>query len=74
MVAGGRWRAVGDAVRRARTSLGLVEQLDLVGRTGETARAFGTQSLMLAFSVLEMHLVVLVMIPPQDLFEKLNFH
>lgn len=32
---------MGDAVRRARTSLALMEQLDLVGRTGETARAFG---------------------------------
>lgn len=39
--AGGRWRTVNDAVRRARTSLALMEQLDLVGRTGETARAFG---------------------------------
>jgi len=39
--AGGRWRTVGDCVRRARTNLAIMDQLDLVGRTGETARAFG---------------------------------
>lgn len=41
MHAGGRWRALRDCVRRARTNLEIAEQLDLVGRTGETARAFG---------------------------------
>ncbi len=30
--AGGRWRAVADCVRRARTSLAIMDQLDLVLR------------------------------------------
>ena len=47
--AGGRWRAVNDAVRRARTSLALIEQLDLVGRTGETGRAFGIDFLAVLY-------------------------
>jgi DNA polymerase elongation subunit (family B) len=40
---------VGDAVRRARTSLALIEQLDLVGRTGETGRAFGIDFLAVLY-------------------------
>lgn len=39
--AGGRWRCVQYWVRRARLSLAMMEQLDLSGRTGELARAFG---------------------------------
>ena len=38
---GGRWRAVTNVVRQARVNLAIMDQLDLVGRTGETARAFG---------------------------------
>ena len=34
--AGGRWRCVTHYVTRARLNLGMVEQLDLVGRTGST--------------------------------------
>ena len=39
--AGGRWRCVQYWVRRARLSLAMMEQLDMTGRTGELARAFG---------------------------------
>lgn len=39
--AGGRWRCVQHWVRRARLSLAMMEQLDMTGRTGELARAFG---------------------------------
>ncbi|BDA47990.1 probable DNA polymerase zeta catalytic subunit [Coccomyxa sp. Obi] len=39
--AGGRWRCVQYIVRRARLSLAMMEQLDITGRTGEMARAFG---------------------------------
>ena len=37
----GRWRCLDYFVRRARLNLALLDQLDLVGRTGEMARAFG---------------------------------
>jgi DNA polymerase zeta len=37
----GRWRCLAYVVRRARLSLALLDQLDLVGRTAELARAFG---------------------------------
>lgn len=36
-------------MRRARTSLALIEQLDLVGRTGETGRAFGIDFLAVLY-------------------------
>ncbi len=39
--AGGRWRCAQYFVRRARLSLAMMEQLDIMGRTGEMARAFG---------------------------------
>ena len=39
--AGGRWRCIQYWVRRARLSLAMMEQLDMTGRTGELARAFG---------------------------------
>ena len=39
--AGGRWRCLKYWAARARMNLALVEQLDLAGRTGELARAFG---------------------------------
>lgn len=38
---GGRWRCLQHWVRRARLNLALLDQLDLVGRTGEMARTFG---------------------------------
>lgn len=38
---GGRWRCLQYWVRRARLNLALLDQLDLVGRTGEMARTFG---------------------------------
>ncbi|KAK9829480.1 hypothetical protein WJX72_006119 [[Myrmecia] bisecta] len=38
---GGRWRCIRYWVTRARLNLAMMEQLDLVGRTGEMARAFG---------------------------------
>lgn len=38
---GGRWRCLTYLATRARTSLALLDQLDLVGRTGEMARVFG---------------------------------
>ena len=41
LCAGGRWRCVQYFVRRARLSLAMMEQLDITGRTGEMARAFG---------------------------------
>lgn len=37
----GRWRCLAYWVRRARLTLALLDQLDLVGRTGEMARTFG---------------------------------
>lgn len=40
-VAGGRWRCLSYWLRRARLNLALLEQLDLIGRTSELARAFG---------------------------------
>ena len=39
--AGGRWRCVSHYVQRARLNLALLDQQDLVGRTGELARTFG---------------------------------
>ncbi len=39
--AGGRWRCLAYMVQRAQLNLALLEQLDLVGRTAELARAFG---------------------------------
>ena len=39
--AGGRWRCLSNLVNRARMSLALLDQLDLIGRTGEMARVFG---------------------------------
>jgi DNA polymerase zeta len=39
--AGGRWRCLQYWVRRARLTLAMMEQLDMTGRTGELARAFG---------------------------------
>ena len=39
--AAGRWRCLAHWVGRARLNLALLDQLDLVGRTGEMARAFG---------------------------------
>lgn len=41
LCAGQRWRCLQYLVRRARLNLALLEQLDLVGRTGELARTFG---------------------------------
>ncbi len=41
MHAGERWRCLSYFVRRARLNLQMIEQLDLVGRTSELARAFG---------------------------------
>lgn len=41
MVAGGRWRCLQYWLRRTRLNLALLEQLDLIGRTAELARAFG---------------------------------
>ena len=41
MYAGQRWRCLQYLIRRARLNLALLEQLDLVGRTGELARTFG---------------------------------
>jgi DNA polymerase zeta len=38
---GGRWRCLRSIALRARLSLALLDQLDLVGRTGEMARCFG---------------------------------
>lgn len=38
---GGRWRCLSYYVQRARLNLALLDQLDLVGRTGEMARTFG---------------------------------
>ncbi|KAK9818869.1 hypothetical protein WJX74_003598 [Apatococcus lobatus] len=38
---GGRWRCLAYMVQRAQLNLALLEQLDLVGRTAELARAFG---------------------------------
>lgn len=40
-VAGGRWRCLHYWLRRVRLNLALLEQLDLIGRTAELARAFG---------------------------------
>lgn len=37
----GRWRCLSYWVQRARLNLALLDQLDLVGRTGEMARTFG---------------------------------
>ncbi len=37
----GRWRCLSYWARRARLNLALLDQLDLVGRTGEMARTFG---------------------------------
>lgn len=37
----GRWRCLAYWARRARLNLALLDQLDLVGRTGEMARTFG---------------------------------
>lgn len=39
--AGGRWRCLSYYVLRARLNLQLLDQLDLIGRTGELARTFG---------------------------------
>ncbi|DBA81937.1 hypothetical protein WJX77_000726 [Trebouxia sp. C0004] len=39
--AGGRWRCLQYWLRRTRLNLALLEQLDLIGRTAELARAFG---------------------------------
>lgn len=41
IVAGGRWRCLQYWLRRTRLNLALLEQLDLIGRTAELARAFG---------------------------------
>ena len=41
VVAGGRWRCLHYWLRRTRLNLALLEQLDLIGRTAELARAFG---------------------------------
>ena len=41
VVAGGRWRCLQYWLRRTRLNLALLEQLDLIGRTAELARAFG---------------------------------
>lgn len=38
---GGRWRCLQYWLRRTRLNLALLEQLDLIGRTAELARAFG---------------------------------
>ena len=40
-VLGGKWRCLAHMVQRAQLNLALLEQLDLVGRTAELARAFG---------------------------------
>ena len=40
-MAGGRWRCLQYWLRRGRLNLALLEQLDLIGRTAELARAFG---------------------------------
>ena len=40
-MAGGRWRCLQYWLRRSRLNLALLEQLDLIGRTAELARAFG---------------------------------
>lgn len=40
-VTGGRWRCLQYWLRRTRLNLALLEQLDLIGRTAELARAFG---------------------------------
>ena len=40
-MAGGRWRCLQYWLRRCRLNLALLEQLDLIGRTAELARAFG---------------------------------
>lgn len=40
-LAGGRWRTLSYWVKRVRLNLAMLEQLDLIGRTGELARAFG---------------------------------
>lgn len=37
----GRWRCLAYWVQRARLCLALLDQLDVVGRTGEMARTFG---------------------------------
>ena len=39
--AGGRWRCLQYWLRRTRLNLALLDQLDLIGRTAELARAFG---------------------------------
>ena len=41
VIAGGRWRCLQYWLRRGRLNLALLEQLDLIGRTAELARAFG---------------------------------
>lgn len=40
-VTGGRWRCLQYWLRRTRLNLAVLEQLDLIGRTAELARAFG---------------------------------
>ena len=39
--AGARWRTLSYWIKRVRLNLAMLEQLDLIGRTGELARAFG---------------------------------
>ena len=41
MLAGARWRTLSYWIKRVRLNLAMLEQLDLTGRTGELARAFG---------------------------------
>ncbi len=39
--AGARWRTLSYWIKRVCLNLAMLEQLDLIGRTGELARAFG---------------------------------